>query len=76
MRRHTPRCKGLWTCNPHDCSMIDEVRGEVYLAQGRPIEALEEMEKEPAGYVHELGFELGVLRLGAKEGVRRGIGEG
>lgn len=53
--------------NPNGGSLIDEVRGEVYLAQGRPIEALEEMEKEPAGYLHELGLSLAYFALGRKK---------
>lgn len=35
--------------NPNQM-MIYEIRGEVYLAQGRPQEALAEMEKEPEGW--------------------------
>lgn len=35
-----------------------ETRGEVYLLQGRPREALTEMQKEPAGCEHDLGMAL------------------
>lgn len=53
--------------NPHDFSMIHELQGEVYLAQGRPKEALEAMEKEPAGYLHELGLSLAYFALVRKK---------
>lgn len=52
--------------NPNGSSLIEEVRGEVYLAQGKPKEALEQMEKEPAGYLHELGLRLAYFALGRK----------
>jgi len=38
--------------------MAHEVRGEVYLTQGRPVQALAEMEKEPEGWLHDLGLAL------------------
>ncbi len=43
---------------------IHETWGEVYLAQGRPQEALAEMEKEPAGFFHDLGMALADHALG------------
>jgi tetratricopeptide (TPR) repeat protein len=53
--------------NPQDAVMTHEVRGEVYLAQGRPQEALEEMEKEPSGWLHELGMALVYSALGRRK---------
>ena len=50
--------------NPHEAAMTHETLGEVYLAQGRANEALKEMEKEPAGWLHELGLALAYFRLG------------
>jgi TolB-like protein/DNA-binding winged helix-turn-helix (wHTH) protein len=50
--------------NPSDNWMIHEVRGEVYLWQGRPQDALEEMEKEPPGYLREMGLALAYYALG------------
>ena len=44
--------------------MAHEVRGEVYLAQGRPVQALAEMEKEPEGYLKDLGIALASHTLG------------
>jgi serine/threonine-protein kinase len=41
-----------------------ETRGEVYLMQRRPREALAEMEKEPAGCMHDLGMALAFHDLG------------
>jgi len=49
--------------NPHNV-WFHETRGEVYLAQGRPQEALQEMEKEPAGFLHDLGMALAYHALG------------
>jgi tetratricopeptide (TPR) repeat protein len=49
--------------NPNQI-MAYEVRGEVYLAQGRPQEALAEMEKEPAGFTRDLGKALAYHALG------------
>jgi len=43
---------------------IHETWGEVYLARGRPQEALAEMEKEPAGFFHDLGMALADHALG------------
>lgn len=53
--------------SPHDAAMMHEVRGEIYLEQGRPKEALGEMEKEPAGYLHELGLSLAYFALGSRK---------
>jgi TolB-like protein/tRNA A-37 threonylcarbamoyl transferase component Bud32/predicted Zn-dependent protease len=50
--------------NPNQIVMIHEVDGEVYLAQGRPQDALAEMEKEPTGYLHDLGAALAYHALG------------
>ena len=41
-----------------------ETRGEVYLLQRRPQQALPEMEKEPAGCMHDLGIALAFHDLG------------
>ena len=49
--------------NPHNV-WLHETRGEVYLAQGRPQEALEEMNKEPAGFLRDLGLALAYHALG------------
>jgi tetratricopeptide (TPR) repeat protein len=49
--------------NPHD-EWIRETWGEVHLAQGRPQEALAEMEKEPTGFFHDLGMALAYHALG------------
>jgi len=43
--------------NPNQI-MVHEVRGEVYLAQGRPVQALAEMEKEPESIYRDLGRAL------------------
>jgi TolB-like protein/DNA-binding winged helix-turn-helix (wHTH) protein len=53
--------------NPNQISMIHEVEGEVYLAQGRPQEALAEMEKEPAGLFRDLGEALAYHALGRRQ---------
>ncbi|MBZ5549798.1 MAG: winged helix-turn-helix domain-containing protein [Acidobacteriia bacterium] len=53
--------------NPNQVSMIHEVGGEVYLAQGRPQEALAEMEKEPAGLYRDLGEALAYHALGRRQ---------
>jgi tetratricopeptide (TPR) repeat protein len=53
--------------NPNQISMIHEVGGEVYLAQGRPQEALAEMEKEPAGLYRDLGEALAYHALGQRQ---------
>jgi TolB-like protein/DNA-binding winged helix-turn-helix (wHTH) protein len=60
---HAALAKAL-DLNPNQISMIHEVGGEVYLAQGRPQEALAEMEKEPAGLFHDLGQALADHALG------------
>ena len=49
--------------NPNE-AWAHETRGEVYLVQGHPREALTEMEKEPAGCVHDLGMALAFQDLG------------
>jgi tetratricopeptide (TPR) repeat protein len=41
-----------------------ETRGEVYLVQRRPLEALAEMEKESAGCLHDFGMALAFHDLG------------
>jgi tetratricopeptide (TPR) repeat protein len=43
---------------------VHEARGEGYLAQGRLQEALQEMEKEPPGFLHDLGMTLAFHALG------------
>jgi eukaryotic-like serine/threonine-protein kinase len=53
--------------NPNQISMIHEVGGEVYLAQGRPQEALAEIEKEPAGLFRDLGEALVYHALGRRQ---------
>jgi TolB-like protein/DNA-binding winged helix-turn-helix (wHTH) protein/Tfp pilus assembly protein PilF len=53
--------------NPNQISMIHEVGGEVYLAQGRAQEALAEMEKEPPGLFHDLGAALAYNTLGRRQ---------
>ena len=52
--------------NPNQI-MIHEIRGEVYLAQGRPHEALAEMEKEPADWLSDLGKALAYSALGRRQ---------
>ena len=44
-----------------------ETLGEVYLAQGRPREALEEVEKEPADFLQVLGLAITYHALGRKQ---------
>lgn len=53
--------------NPNQISMIHEVEGEVYLAQGKPQEALAEMETEPPGYLRDLGETLAYQALGRRK---------
>jgi TolB-like protein/DNA-binding winged helix-turn-helix (wHTH) protein len=53
--------------NPNQISMIHEVGGEIYLAQGRPQEALAEMEKEGSGLFHDLGAALVYHALGRRQ---------
>jgi tetratricopeptide (TPR) repeat protein len=48
--------------NPHKV-YVHETQGELYLAQGRPQEALEEMEKEPPGSLHDLGMAVAYKAL-------------
>src|SRR5579864_34386 len=43
---------------------IHETRGELYLAQGQPKMALDEMQKEPAGFLQLLGLALAYHALG------------
>lgn len=52
--------------NPNQI-MIHEIRGEVYLAQGRPSEALEEMKKEPSDWLRDLGEALAYSALGQRQ---------
>ena len=52
--------------NPNQI-MIHEIRGEVYLAQGRPHEALAEMEKEPSDWLRDLGKALAYSALGRRK---------
>jgi TolB-like protein/DNA-binding winged helix-turn-helix (wHTH) protein len=52
--------------NPNQI-MIHEILGEVYLAQGRPHEALAEMEKEPADWLRDLGKALAYNALGRRQ---------
>ncbi len=54
---HAALAKAL-DINPNQISMIHEVGGETYLAQGRPQEALAEMEKEGPGLFRDLGEAL------------------
>ena len=60
---HAALAKAL-DLNPNQTSMIHEVGGEVYLAQGRPEKALAEIEKEPAGLYRHLGEALAYHALG------------
>jgi tetratricopeptide (TPR) repeat protein len=60
---HAALAKAL-DLNPNQISMIHEVGGEIYLAQGRPQEALAEIEKEPEGLFHDLGAALAYHALG------------
>ena len=50
--------------NPREIWQIHETRGEILLLQGRPQEALAEMEREPPGFSHELGMALAYHALG------------
>ena len=52
--------------NP-DNIWIHETYGELYLAQGRAQEALEEMEKEPEGGLHDSGLALAYKALGREQ---------
>jgi len=52
--------------NPH-AEWLHETWGEVYLAQGRPQEALGEMEKEPEGFLRDLGLALADHALGRRQ---------
>jgi TolB-like protein/DNA-binding winged helix-turn-helix (wHTH) protein len=52
--------------NPNQI-MAHEIRGEVYLAQGRFQEALAEMEKEPESIFHDLGMALAYHALGQSQ---------
>ena len=63
---HAALAKGL-DLNPNQMSMIHEIRGEVYLAQGRPQEALAEMEQEPQALFHDLGEALAYHALGRRQ---------
>jgi serine/threonine protein kinase/Tfp pilus assembly protein PilF len=48
--------------NPHKV-WVHETQGELYLAQGRAQEALEEMEKEPQRSLHDLGMAIAYKAL-------------
>ncbi len=52
--------------NPNQI-MAHEIRGEVYLAQGRLQEALAEMEKEPESIFHDLGMAIAYHALGQSQ---------
>ena len=52
--------------NPNQI-MANEIRGEVYLAQGRPQEALSAMEKEPEAWTRDLGKALAYHALGRRQ---------
>jgi len=53
---------------------LHETRGEVYLAQGRPQEALEEMKKEPPGFLRDVGMALAHEALGRHQESRAALG--
>ena len=53
--------------NPREIWQIHETRGEILLIQGRPQEALAEMEREPPGFSHELGMALAYHALGRRK---------
>ena len=53
--------------NPREIWQIHETRGEILLIQGRPQEALAEMEREPPGFSHELGMALAYHALGQRK---------
>jgi len=63
---HAALAKAL-DINPNQSSMIHEVGGETYLAQGRPQEALAEIEKEPPGLFRDLGAALAYHALGRRQ---------
>jgi TolB-like protein/DNA-binding winged helix-turn-helix (wHTH) protein len=63
---HAALAKAL-DLNPNQISMIHEVGGEIYLAQGRPQEALAEIEKEGPGLFHDLGAALAYHALGRRQ---------
>ena len=63
---HAALAKAL-DLNPNQITMIHEVGDEIYLAQGRPQEALAEIEKEPAGLYHDLGAALTYHALGRRQ---------
>ena len=52
--------------NPNEI-MAHEIRGEIYLAQGRPQEALAEMEKEREDWTRDLGKALAYHALGRRQ---------
>jgi tetratricopeptide (TPR) repeat protein len=52
--------------NPQEL-WIHETQGEVYLAQGRPPEALAEMEQEAPGCLHDFGMAIAFHALGRHE---------
>ncbi len=53
--------------NPRESWQAHETRGEILLLQGRPQEALAEMEREPPGFSHELGMALAYHALGRRK---------
>ena len=63
MRKRTRFSKRSVEHDPHQVE-THEVRGEVYLAQARPQEALAEMEKEPERSWREFGLALAYHALG------------
>ena len=62
---HAALAKGL-DLNPNEVQ-AHEIRGEVYLAQGRLREALAEMDKEPEGIYHDLAMALAYHMLGQSQ---------
>ncbi|HZC23406.1 MAG TPA: tetratricopeptide repeat protein, partial [Candidatus Binatia bacterium] len=53
--------------NPNQVEMIHEIKGEVYLAQGRPQDALPEMQMEPPGLFRDLGLALAYFALNQRQ---------
>jgi TolB-like protein/DNA-binding winged helix-turn-helix (wHTH) protein/tetratricopeptide (TPR) repeat protein len=53
--------------NPNQISMIHEVAGEIYLAEGRPQEAIKEMQQEHQDLFRDLGEALAYFALGEKQ---------
>jgi eukaryotic-like serine/threonine-protein kinase len=59
--------------NPQEV-WVHETWGEVYLAQGRPQEALTEMVKEPPGCFHDLGMALAFHALAREQEADAAVG--